>query len=263
MADTHCHGRCNLLHPEIQSNAAAALNGSNASRHNMWRSRESCRQDISSRSEGVASQLVRQKVDLIYSFFAGLEEALKFSPSAFFYGLLPPIVFAAGFTLKKREFFRNIGRVLLYQFRPKIFSCLYNLCPIPFIAFSTPSSAQRKKYIGFWLTGIMTLQPNSYVRLWVALAGTISLFAVVGTLISSFVFGFFTYILVAIGIVKRTHLGSSPFLDCMLYGAATSPPCSTCIRPLPRGCLLHPMLPASMLPRLPQKHFGSWSGGLQ
>jgi hypothetical protein len=27
---------------------------------------------------------------------------LRFSPAAFFYGLLPPIVFAAGFTLKAR-----------------------------------------------------------------------------------------------------------------------------------------------------------------
>ena len=32
---------------------------------------------------------------------AGLAAPLRFSPAAFFYGLLPPIVFAAGFTLKK------------------------------------------------------------------------------------------------------------------------------------------------------------------
>ena len=31
---------------------------------------------------------------------AGLTATLRFSPAAFFYGLLPPIVFAAGFTLK-------------------------------------------------------------------------------------------------------------------------------------------------------------------
>jgi solute carrier family 9 (sodium/hydrogen exchanger), member 8 len=36
----------------------------------------------------------------------GLAAPLRFSPAAFFYGLLPPIVFAAGFTLKKRDFFR-------------------------------------------------------------------------------------------------------------------------------------------------------------
>lgn len=32
----------------------------------------------------------------------GLAKPLRFSPGAFFYGLLPPIVFAAGFTLKKK-----------------------------------------------------------------------------------------------------------------------------------------------------------------
>lgn len=43
---------------------------------------------------------------------AGLTATLRFSPAAFFYGLLPPIVFAAGFTLKKREFFRNFGKLI-------------------------------------------------------------------------------------------------------------------------------------------------------
>ena len=38
---------------------------------------------------------------------AGLERALTFSPVIFFYALLPPIVFAAGFTLKKRDFFKK------------------------------------------------------------------------------------------------------------------------------------------------------------
>ena len=88
--------------------------------------------------------------------FAGLQTGLRFSPAAFFYGLLPPIVFAAGFTLKKRDFFRNFG--------------------------------------------------------------TISVFAVPGTFISALFFGSITYALVAIGVVKRSHLGTAPLIECLLYG---------------------------------------------
>ncbi|KAI8109532.1 hypothetical protein M9434_000814 [Picochlorum sp. BPE23] len=50
----------------------------------------------------------------ILSRVAGLVHTLRFSPAAFFYALLPPIVFAAGFTLKKRSFFDNIGAILTY-----------------------------------------------------------------------------------------------------------------------------------------------------
>lgn len=83
-------------------------------------------------------------------------QALRFSPSAFFYGLLPPIVFAAGVTLKKRSFFANIGTVLL--------------------------------------------------------------FAVAGTAVSTLVFGLATYALVLLRVVKRRHLGPQPLIECMLFG---------------------------------------------
>ena len=65
-------------------------------------------------------------------------------------------MFAAGFTLKKREFFRNFG--------------------------------------------------------------TITLFAVVGTLISTILFGLVTYLLMLMHVVKRSHLGTAPLVECMLYG---------------------------------------------
>ena len=87
---------------------------------------------------------------------SGLAAPLRFSPSAFFYGLLPPIVFAAGVTLKKRSFFANIGTVLL--------------------------------------------------------------FAVAGTAISTLVFGLATYCLVLLRVVKRKHLGPQPLIECMLFG---------------------------------------------
>ena len=38
---------------------------------------------------------------------------IEFSESAFFYFLLPPIIFAAGYTLKKKNFVRNISYILL------------------------------------------------------------------------------------------------------------------------------------------------------
>ncbi|KAK9809257.1 hypothetical protein WJX72_012251 [[Myrmecia] bisecta] len=91
---------------------------------------------------------------------AGLSKTLTFSPAAFFYGLLPPIVFAAGFTLKKKEFFRNFG--------------------------------------------------------------TITVYAVFGTLISTLIVGLLTYAMVAMGIVKRAHLGTAPLIECFLYGALIS-----------------------------------------
>ena len=50
----------------------------------------------------------------IVSRIFGLTHTLRFSPAGFFYALLPPIVFAAGFTLKKRSFFENTGAILTY-----------------------------------------------------------------------------------------------------------------------------------------------------
>lgn len=41
----------------------------------------------------------------------------------------------------------------------------------------------------------------------------------VGTFISSLVFGFATYALVLIGLVRRSHLAGSPFIECLAYGA--------------------------------------------
>lgn len=96
----------------------------------------------------------------VASRIAGLAQPLRFSPAAFFYALLPPIVFQAGFALKKKEFFANSGAILTY--------------------------------------------------------------AVLGTFISALVFGLCTYLLVLIGLVRRSHLAGSPFVECLAYGAAIS-----------------------------------------
>ena len=109
---------------------------------------------------------------------AGLDKPLRFSPAAFFYGLLPPIVWNCGFSLKKRQFFANSGAILTY--------------------------------------------------------------AILGTFISALVFGLCTYFLVLLGVVRRSHLGGAPFVECLAYGERAS----GCWRH--RGCLGTPgCLPVS------------------
>jgi NhaP-type Na+/H+ or K+/H+ antiporter len=50
---------------------------------------------------------------------------IDFDEGAFFYFILPPIIFAAGYTLKRRNFIKNISYILLLGLVGTIFSMIF------------------------------------------------------------------------------------------------------------------------------------------
>ena len=53
-------------------------------------------------------------IGVIFYFVNGGEYNLTFDESAFFYFLLPPIIFAAGYNLKRRNFFKNFPYIFIF-----------------------------------------------------------------------------------------------------------------------------------------------------
>jgi len=47
-------------------------------------------------------------------YFAGKENDIPFDGTVFFYVCLPPIIFAAGFNMRQRRFFANLGYILFF-----------------------------------------------------------------------------------------------------------------------------------------------------
>lgn len=49
-------------------------------------------------------------------FLLGQNEtkAVMFKPEVFFFVLLPPIIFEAGYTMKRKSFFSNMGTILMF-----------------------------------------------------------------------------------------------------------------------------------------------------
>jgi len=61
---------------------------------------------------------------IVYRFMNSSVEALiQFNPEFFFVNLLPPIMFEAGYNMKRQPFFRNIGGICVYAFVGTTISC--------------------------------------------------------------------------------------------------------------------------------------------
>eukprot|EP00210_Caulerpa_lentillifera_P005391 g5153.t1 len=71
----------------------------------------------------IAAMVLGMFVGLITNSIDSLSPP-RFSPTAFLYGLLPPIVFSAGFSMKKRAFFKNFGSIITFAVVGTVISTL-------------------------------------------------------------------------------------------------------------------------------------------
>ncbi len=75
--------------------------------------------------ESAAAMLLGVVVGGLATLFGDAEtSALEFNPEVFFFALLPPIIFDAGYSLKGKNFFANFGSIVAYAVIGTILSAL-------------------------------------------------------------------------------------------------------------------------------------------
>jgi len=81
-------------------------------------------------------------------------EILAFSPEVFFFGLLPPIVFDAGYTCRRKHFFQNFTAITLYAVTRARRPVKLSSCCLP-RAFSPSNCARCVEVVGTFISAFL------------------------------------------------------------------------------------------------------------